>query len=110
MQGFNKIITFLIPMLKTTIIDQNINNNNKCINQYKVNVRKKKLKKESKSFNKTDFYYYNAKIAFTKLKQTFMIMLIFCYFNPEYHIQIITHALGYAINEILNQLTLDNVG
>ena len=56
-----------------------------------------------------DYLTFDAKQAFTQLKQTFTKAPIFQHFDLECHIRIETDASGYAIDEVLNQLTLDNL-
>ncbi len=48
--------------------------------------------------------------AFTKLRQAFVEAPILNYFNPEHYIQIETDAFDYAIDGILSQRTLDDLG
>ena len=77
----------------------------------------KKVQKLSKSKNlskskKTvgsDFLTPKAKLAFTKLRQAFVKALILYHFNPERYIWIKTDVLGYTIDRVLNQLTLNNL-
>ena len=59
---------------------------------------------------RTGFLTLEAKLAFTKLRQAFVKTPIFHYFDSECHIRIETDASGYAISEILSQLTLDDFG
>ena len=51
-----------------------------------------------------------ARLAFSQLRKAFTKALILQHFDPEYHIRIETDALGYAIDKVLSQLTLDNLG
>ena len=44
------------------------------------------------------------------MRQAFTKALILWYFDLKYHNQIETDALGYAIGEVLSQLTLDDLG
>ena len=60
--------------------------------------------------NRIGLSYPRAKLAFTKLKQTFLKAPILYHFDPEHHIRIETDASGYAIGKILSQLTLDDSG
>lgn len=46
-----------------------------------------------------------AKLAFSRLRQTFTKAPILHHFDPERYIQIETNASGYAIGGILSQLT-----
>ena len=55
------------------------------------------------------FLTTNARRAFTKLRQAFVEAPILNHFDLEHHIQIEIDALGYAINRILSQLTLDDL-
>ena len=50
------------------------------------------------------FLTFDAKIAFNCLWLTFIKALIFWHFNSEYHIEIKTNTLCYAISEMLSQL------
>ena len=73
----------------------------------------KKAQKTSKSKNSSksqkmvgsDFLTSGAKLAFTELREAFLKALILHHFNPERHIRIEMDASGYAIDEVLNQLT-----
>ena len=58
----------------------------------------------------TGYLTPNAKRVFTQLRQAFTKAPILQNFDPEYHIQIETDVSGYAISEVLSQLTLDNLG
>ena len=78
----------------------------------------KKAQKTSKSKNlsksqKTvgsDFLTPGAKLAFTKLRQTFLETPILHHFNPNRHIRIETDVSGYAIDRFLSPLTSDDLG
>lgn len=48
------------------------------------------------------FLTFEARLAFTKLKETLIDVLIFHHFDLKYHIQIKTDILNNAISEILN--------
>lgn len=56
-KGFSKIVALLISTLKTIIVDKNIDNNSKSINNFEVNIQKKKLSKGNKNSNRTDFFF-----------------------------------------------------
>ena len=56
------------------------------------------------------FFTSAARLAFTKLRQVFLEVLILYHFDPEYHIQIEINASKYAISKILSQITLDDLG
>ena len=65
----------------------------------------------SKNLNgATGYLTPNTKWAFTQLRQTFTKATILQHFDPECHIRIEIDASGYAISEILSQLTLDHLG
>ena len=78
----------------------------------------KKVQKLSKSKNlskskKTiglDFFTPGTKLAFAKLRQSFVKALIFYHFDLERLIRIETDASGYAIGEVFHQLTSNNLG
>ena len=71
----------------------------------------KKLLKSGNSTNSNatedgpKFLTPNAKIAFNRLWLAFTEALILQHFDLECHIQIETDALGYAISEVLSQMT-----
>ena len=50
-----------------------------------------------------------AKEGFNQLRQAFTEAPILRHFDPEYHIQIETDVSGYAIGEVLSQLTSDHL-
>ena len=87
-------------------------------NEIEDNKVEKKVQKLSKSKNlskskKTvgsDFLTSRAKLVFTKLRQVFFKAPILHYFDLERYIRIETDASGYAINKVLYQLTLDDLG
>ena len=76
-----------------------------------VGTKVQKVQKLSKS-KKTElgFFTSGARKAFTKLRQAFIKAPILYHFDPERHIRVETDVSGYAISEILSQLTLDNSG
>lgn len=57
-----------------------------------------------------EFFILDAKLAFADLKQAFSTTPILHYFYLKYQIQIEIYALKYFIDEILSQLTSDNLG
>ena len=63
-----------------------------------------------KKMVRLNFLTPKAKLAFTKLRQAFVKAPILHHFNPECHIQIEIDESGYAIGEVLSQLTLDDLG
>lgn len=56
------------------------------------------------------FLIFEAKKAFTELKQAFIKAPILNHYNSGYHIKIKTNVSGYAISRIFSQLNLDNLG
>lgn len=58
------------------------------------------------NFSQIDFLILKAKKVFIYLWKAFTRALILCYLNLKYYICIETDASGYAINEILSQMTL----
>ncbi len=68
---------------------------------------KSKKPKLAKANSGTDFLTPKAKEAFIHLWKAFTEALILRHFNSECHIQIETNVLGYAIGEVLSQITLD---
>lgn len=48
------------------------------------------------------FQIFKTRVAFIKLRQVFIKVLIFWYLNQKYHIRIEINALGYVINKILS--------
>ena len=66
------------------------------------------LSKSKKTIG-SDFFTPGTKLAFTKLRQTFLKAPILHHFDSERHIRIDTDASGYAISGVLSQLTLDNL-
>ncbi len=61
----------------------------------------------AKANSGTDFLISEAQEAFIHLQKAFTKVLIFRHFDPERHIRIETNALGYAIGEVLSQMTSD---
>ena len=54
-----------------------------------------------------DFLIPGARLAFTKLRQTFIKALILHHFDLECHIWVETNILGYAIGGIFSELILE---
>ena len=59
----------------------------------------------NKRSSKTGFLTFEASLAFTQLKKTFTKAPYPHHFDPKHYIQIKTDASGYAIGEVLSQLT-----
>ena len=94
-----------------------INSNEVDSGEFEDDEVGKKVQKTSKSKNlsksKTvgslDFLTPRAKLVFTKLRQVFFKALILYHFDSKCHIRMETDVSGYAIGEVLNQLTSDNL-
>ena len=89
--------------------------NNKFEKIDKKTSKSKKLFKPKKLFKSKkmvglDFFIPKARLAFIKLRQAFVKALIFYHFDSKRYIRIKTDVLGYAIIEVLSQLTLDDLG
>ena len=73
-------------------------------------TKSKNLSKSKKTVGPSDFFTSGAKLAFTELRQAFLKILIFHYFDPECYIRIETDPSGYAIDRVLSQLISDDLG
>ena len=69
--------------------------------------KSKKLSKFKKIL-RSEFLTPKAKLAFIKLRQVFVRAPILYHFDSKHHIWVETDVSGYAISEVLTQLTLDN--
>ena len=67
-------------------------------------------KKAVQATKSSDYLTLAAKKAFNYLRHVFIQVPILQYFDLERHIRIKIDALGYDIDTILTQLTLDNLG
>lgn len=47
-----------------------------------------------------NFFFFDAKLSLTKLKQAFIIIYIFQYFYLKYYVEMTIHICGYIMNEI----------
>ena len=68
------------------------------------------MPKSKKTVGFLEFFTLTARLAFTKLKQAFVKILIFHHFDLKYHIWIKINILGYAIGEVLSELVLNDLG
>ena len=121
-QSFSKIIEPLTSTLKISSTTRLSKNSLLSINMAKVDktdvgVGGGEYKDEtvgrlpSKNSNRAIGYLTSdARQAFTQLRQAFTKVLILQHFDPECYIWIETDALGYTIDGILSQLTLNNLG
>ena len=69
-----------------------------------------KLSKSKKTIGSFDFLTLGTRLVFTKLRQAFIKTLILNYLDPERYIQVELNESSYAIDGVLNQLTLDDLG
>lgn len=51
-----------------------------------------------------------ARLAFIKLRQAFVEVLILYYFDLDYHIWTKTNIFSYAIGGVFSELALDDLG
>ena len=72
--------------------------------------KSKNSSKSKKTVGSSDFLTPGAKLGFTELRQAFLKAPILHHFDPERHIRIETDTSGYAIIEVLSQLTSDDSG
>lgn len=63
-----------------------------------------------KPSSKLSFLTLRARLVFDKLRQIFIKPSNLFYFNLKCHIKVETDGLGYAIGDVLSQLSLDNLG
>lgn len=90
-------------MLKTLAGDTD-----SAINDRKKNCFGDKILKTTKSKNTSSglvFLTLEARLAFTQLRQIFTKALIVQHLDLKRHIWIETNASGYAIDDVLSQLT-----
>ncbi len=73
-----------------------------------VKSAKSKKPNFTKANSGTDFLTLRAKEAFIHLQKAITKALILKHFDPKRYIWIETNALGYAISEILSQMTSDH--
>ena len=64
----------------------------------------------SKNLNSAGYLTPKARLAFTQLRKTFINALILQHFDLECYIWIETNSSGYAIDRVLSQLILNNLG
>ena len=85
---------------------------NEVNDEVETTVQKSSKSKNLSKSKKTEsgFLTSGARKAFTKLRQAFIKAPILHHFDPEHHIQVETDVSGYAIGEVLSQLTSDNLG
>ena len=64
--------------------------------------KSKNSSKSKKMVGSSNFFTPTAKLAFTKLKQTFLKAPILQYIDPECHIRIETDVSSYAISKVFS--------
>lgn len=72
-------------------------------------VRSKSKNTELETFQ-SGFLIFKAKLAFTKLRETFDKTLILYYFDLKSNIRIEIDISNYIINRVFSKLTLNNLG
>ena len=72
--------------------------------------KSKKLSNSKKTVGSLDIFTPRAKLAFNALRQAFFKAPILHHFDLKCHIRIEMYISGYTINEVLSQLTPDNLG
>ena len=93
----------------------NVEVDNGKVEDDKVGKKGRKMSK-SKNLSKSkktvgsDFLTPRARLAFTKLRQTFVKAPILHHLDPECYILVETDVSGYVIGGVFSQLTLDNSG
>ena len=116
-QGFSKIAGPLTSMLRTIRSAENLSllvaEDAEVGSIGGGNYEDKTVKRSpltSKNLNgATGYLTPKAKQAFTQLRQAFTKAPILRHFDPKCHIRIETVMSGYAIGEVLSQLTLHNL-
>lgn len=68
-----------------------------------------KFKLLTKFISKLNFFILQARLLFDKLRQMFIEIIIFYYFDFEYSTYIKSDIFSYAIDGVSYQLTLDNL-
>lgn len=80
-QSFNKIIVLLTLKKKIIKFNQNIPNDYKRIDEFKLYKQKKMLGNRNKNTIKTYFASFNAKPAFVKLRYNLIPASTLCHFE-----------------------------
>ena len=78
--------------------------------EVEVEVEKKGRNLSKSKKMESGFLTSGARMAFTKLRQAFIKVLILHHFDPKRHIRVETDISGYAIGGVLSQLTSDDLG
>ena len=91
-------------------IDGNEVDNNEFEKKDQKTSKSKKLFKSKEAIGSLNFLTFGARLAFNKLGQVYIKVLILHHFNQKCYIQIKMDALDYAIGGIFTQLTLNDLG
>lgn len=91
------------------IADNEVNGNEIKDNEVKEEKNYWKTSKSKKTVRFTDFFTFEVRLLFTKLRQIFVKAPILYNFNLDCHIWIKTGISEYAIDRIFSQLTLNNL-
>ena len=108
----------LVAVSKDSIINKVANSK---VNRAKVDDKMAKSKSQYKNKDEnltkvfvqsfgSSFLTFGAKQAFTKMKQTYIETPILYHFDSNSYILIETNISHYAIDGILSQVSLDNLG
>ena len=125
-KGFSRIAAPLTAMLKTTgssvasasrVDDDEVVGGGGAVGRSDASKKSAKSKSRPKSGHlgnssnseERKFLTSDTREAFNRLRQAFTKAPILRHFNPECHIWIETDASGYAIREVLSQLTSNQV-
>ena len=118
-RGFSKIAVQLTSILKTTRSSNSAlrDDDDEVVEGGDRNLSKSKKSKNAKfgiqtrlgATEEPTFLTPNAREAFNQLRQAFTEAPILRHFDLKCHIRIETDASGYAIREVLSQLTSDHL-
>ena len=118
-QGFSKIAGLLTLMLQTTGSLRNLPSSMHVAERDEVGTVGCSSDCEDEMIERSPYKNSNgdtgyltpkARLVFTKLRKAFNKAPIIQHFDSECHIRIETDASRYAIDGVLSQLTLDNLG
>lgn len=85
------------------------NNQNWIIAKFQILV-KPNYDFSSKKVSRSDFLTPNNSLVFTKLRQIFVIIVIFNHFYLEFYIRIKIDISNYTLGKVYSQLELDDLG
>ena len=121
-RGFSKIAALLTSIFKTIgssdlalrelgtdeIVRSGGKANDRNLSK-KFKNAKSEIQMRVRTTEEPTFLTPGTKEVFNQLRQVFTKAPILWHFDPECHIRIETNTLGYAIEEVLSQLTFDHV-